>query len=86
VLLYSLILFGVSLLPLAIRMSGWLYLAAACVLGAIFIGYAIALYVRYSERLASRAFRYSIVFLALPFAALLVDHYLVHEFVNIIPG
>ena len=77
VLLYTLILFGVSLLPFAIRMSGWLYLAAACVLGAIFIGYAIALYARYSDRLAQRAFRYSIVYLALLFAALLVDHYLV---------
>ena len=76
VLLYSLILFGVSLLPFAIRMSGWLYLAAACVLGAIFIGYAIALHARYSDRLAQRAFRYSIVYLALLFAALLVDHYL----------
>ena len=86
VLLYTLILFGVSLLPFAIRMSGWLYLAAACVLGAIFIGYAIALYARYSDRLARRAFRYSIVYLALLFAALLVDHYLVHEFVMIIPG
>jgi len=77
VLLYSLILFGVSLLPFAIRMSAWLYLAAACVLGAIFIGYAIALHARYSDRLAQRAFRYSIVYLALLFAALLVDHYLV---------
>jgi len=86
VLLYSLILFGVSLLPFAIRMSGWLYLAAAGVLGAIFIGYAIALYARYSDRLAQRAFRYSIVYLALLFAALLVDHYLVHEFVIIVPG
>jgi len=86
VLLYSLILYSVSLLPFAIRMSGWLYLAAACVLGAIFIGYAIALYARYSDRLAQRAFRYSIVYLALLFAALLVDHYLVHEFVMIIPG
>jgi protoheme IX farnesyltransferase len=77
VLLYTLILFGVSLLPFASRMSGWLYLAAACVLGAIFIGYAIALYARYSDHLARRAFRYSIVYLALLFAALLVDHYLV---------
>jgi protoheme IX farnesyltransferase len=85
VLLYTLILFGVSLLPFAIRMSGWLYLAAACVLGAIFIGYAIALYARYSDRLAQRVFRYSIVYLALLFAALLVDHYRVHEFVIIVP-
>ena len=76
VLLYTLILFGVSLMPFVIRMSGWLYLAAASVLGLIFIGYASALYAHYSDRLARRAFRYSIVYLALLFAALLVDHYL----------
>ena len=57
-------------------MSGWLYLAAACVLGAIFIGYAIALHARYSDRLAQRCFRYSIMYLAALFAALPVDHYL----------
>jgi len=76
VLLYTLILFGVSLLPFAIRMSGWLYLAAASILGLIFIGYASALYRRYSDRLAQRTFRYSILYLALLFAALLFDHYL----------
>ena len=76
VLLYTLILFAVALLPFAVRMSGWLYLGAACVLGAIFIGYAGALYARYSDRLAQRTFRYSILYLALLFAALLVDHYL----------
>jgi protoheme IX farnesyltransferase len=76
VLLYTLILFGVSLLPFAIRMSGWLYLAAALVLGAIFIAYAVRIYVAYSDALARRAFRYSITYLALLFAALLVDHYL----------
>jgi len=76
VLLYTLILFGVSLLPFAIRMSGWLYLAAASILGLIFIGYASALYMRYSDRLAQRTFRYSILYLALLFAALLFDHYL----------
>jgi protoheme IX farnesyltransferase len=76
VLLYTLILFGVSLLPFAIRMSGWLYLAAALVLGAIFIAYAVRIYVAYSDALARRAFRYSITYLALLFAALLVDHHL----------
>ena len=64
VLLYTLILFGVSLLPFAIRMSGWLYLAAALALGAVFIGYAVRIYVAYSDRLARRTFRYSIVYLA----------------------
>ncbi len=77
VLLYTLILFAVSLLPYAVRMSGWLYLAAAVALGAIFLAYAVRVLVHYSDALARRAFRYSIVYLALLFAALLVDHYLV---------
>jgi protoheme IX farnesyltransferase len=76
VLLYTLILFGVSLLPYAVRMSGWLYLAAAVVLGLVYIGYAVRIYAAYSDRLARSCFRYSIVYLAALFAALLVDHYL----------
>jgi heme o synthase len=76
VLLYTLILFGVSLLPFAIRMSGMLYLAAALALGAVFIGYAVRIHLAYSDALARRAFRYSIFYLAALFAALLVDHYL----------
>jgi protoheme IX farnesyltransferase len=57
-------------------MSGWLYLAAALALGAVFIAYAVALWRRYSDRLARKTFRFSILYLALLFAALLVDHYL----------
>jgi protoheme IX farnesyltransferase len=76
VLLYTLILFGVSLLPFAIRMSGWLYLAAAIVLGGIFIAYAVRVHLAYSDALARRTFRYSIVYLAALFAALLVDHHI----------
>src|SRR5262245_55553734 len=76
VLLYTLILFGVSLLPYVARMSGWLYLAAAVVLGLVYIGYAVRIRLAYSDRLARSCFRYSIVYLAALFAALLVDHYL----------
>ena len=76
VLLYTLILFGVSLLPFAVRMSGWLYFAAAVALGAVYIGYAVRIFVRYSDALARSCFRYSIVYLAALFAALLIDHYL----------
>jgi len=76
VLLYTLILLGVSLLPFATRMSGWLYLGSALALGGVFLGYAICLYTRYSDDLARRTFRYSIVYLSALFAALLVDHYL----------
>jgi heme o synthase len=77
VLLYTLIMFAASLLPFVVRMSGWLYLAAALVLGGIFIGYAVRIYTSYSDRLAQKTFRYSIVYLALLFAVLLADHYLV---------
>ena len=77
VLLYTLIMFAASLLPYVIRMNGWLYLVAALVLGGIFIGYAVRIYVDYSDRLAQKTFRFSILYLSLLFAALLADHYLV---------
>mgnify|MGYP001447688945 CR=1 FL=1 len=76
VLLYTLILTGVTLLPFASRMSGFLYLAVALVLDAVFIAYAVRLLTRYSDALARTTFRYSILYLALLFAALLADHYL----------
>jgi len=76
VLLYTLILFAVSLLPYVIRMSGLVYLAAAVALGGIFIAYAVRIHWSYSDDLARKAFRYSIVYLAALFAALLADHYL----------
>jgi protoheme IX farnesyltransferase len=76
VLLYTLILFAVSLLPYVVRMSGVPYLLAALILGGTYIAYALRIYFRYSDLLAQKAFRYSIVYLAALFAALLVDHYL----------
>jgi protoheme IX farnesyltransferase len=76
VLLYTLILFAVSLLPFVVRMSGWLYLAAALLLGGVFLAYAVRICRAYSDALAQKTFRYSILYLALLFAALLVDHYL----------
>ncbi len=75
VLLYTLILFAVSLLPYAIRMSGLPYLLAALFLGGIFLVYALRIYFAYSDAVAQKTFRYSIVYLAFLFAALLVDHY-----------
>ena len=74
VLLYTFILFGVTLLPFATRMSGALYLAVAVALGLQFIRYAWRLYREYSDALARRTFRFSIVYLFALFAALLVDH------------
>jgi protoheme IX farnesyltransferase len=75
IVLYTAALFAVTLLPYAIRMSGVVYLAAAVALGAVFFGDAVALYRRYSDALARRTFRFSIVYLAALFSALLLDHY-----------
>ena len=76
VLLYTLVLFAATLLPFVYGMSGWLYLLSAVALGAVFIAYAAQLWRDYSDALARRAFRFSILYLSLLFAALLVDHYL----------
>jgi len=76
VLLYTVFLLACSLLPFAYGMSGWIYLASALVLGGMFLSYAVRLYLAYSDALARRTFRFSIAYLSLLFAALLVDHYL----------
>jgi len=76
VLLYTLILFGVSLLPFAVRMAGVSYLVAACVLGGWYVVHALRIRFAYSDHVAQRAFRFSIFYLAALFAALLLDHYL----------
>jgi len=76
VFLYTLVLFAATLLPFVAGMSGPIYLAAAIVLGAMFSGYAWRLWRGYSDALARKTFRFSIVHLTLLFAALLVDHYL----------
>ncbi len=76
VLLYTLVLFAATLLPFVSGMSGRLYLLAAVLLGCAFTAHAWALWRRYSDTLARKTFRFSILYLALLFAALLVDHYL----------
>ena len=75
VLLYTIILFAVSLLPFAAHMSGWIYLAGALALGGLFLYYAVRILTAYSDQLARRTFRYSIVYLSALFAVLLADHY-----------
>ena len=75
IVLYTVALTGVTLMPYALRMSGLPYLAAALALGGVFTGYAIRLYRDYSDRLARAMFRFSIVYLAALFSALLLDHY-----------
>ena len=76
VFLYTLVLFAAALMPFVSGMSSWIYLSAAVLLGAGFCAYGFALWRSYSDALARRTFRFSIVYLSLLFAALLVDHYL----------
>jgi protoheme IX farnesyltransferase len=75
VLLYTFILFAGCLMPFIYGMSSWIYLAASVVLNAGFCAYAFRLWRNYSDELARRTFRFSLIHLSLLFAALLVDHY-----------
>jgi protoheme IX farnesyltransferase len=75
ILTYTIILAAICMAPFALGMSGWIYLPCALFLNVVFVVYAARLYVSYSDQLARRMFRYSITYLFLMFAALLVDHY-----------
>ena len=75
ILLYTFVLFAACLLPFVYGMSSWIYLTTAVVLSIGFCGYAFALWRDYSDALARRTFRFSLIHLSVLFAALLVDHY-----------
>ncbi|PUE08089.1 heme o synthase [Limnohabitans sp. T6-20] len=76
ILLYTVVLMAACLMPFVYGMSSWLYLGVAVVLSIGFMAYAIALYRAYSDELARKTFRFSLIHLSALFAALLVDHYL----------
>ncbi|MDO5102958.1 MAG: heme o synthase [Lautropia sp.] len=76
ILLYTVLLVFVTVLPFAIGMSGPFYLVCALVLGAVFLALAWQMWRDYSDALAKKTFGYSILYLALLFGALLIDHYL----------
>jgi protoheme IX farnesyltransferase len=75
VLLYTIILVAVTALPFATQMSGWFYFTGAMILGGVFLSYAIKLLLGKDEKIAIKTFGYSILYLMLLFALLLVDHY-----------
>jgi protoheme IX farnesyltransferase len=75
ILLYTILLVIVTLLPYLTGMSGLIYLAAAVLLGAGFMYYALKLHLRPDDRLPMQTFGFSITYLSLLFAALLLDHY-----------
>lgn len=76
VFLYTLVLFAACLLPFVFGMSSWLYLASAILLGLGFCAYGFRLWRNYSDALAKKTFRFSLIHLSLLFCALLADHYL----------
>lgn len=76
ILLYTFILFAACLMPFAYGMSSWIYLAAAFVLSAGFCWYGFRLWRDYSDALARKTFRFSLIHLSALFAALLLDHYI----------
>ncbi len=76
VFLYTLVLFPACLMPFVFGMSSWLYLVAAVTLSIGFTAYAFALWRNYSDELARKTFKFSLIHLSVLFAALLIDHYL----------
>ncbi len=75
ILLYTIILFLVSLLPYLIGLSGLIYLAGAVILGLWFLAYAVRLPRSQDPMLPWKMFKFSIWYLMLLFAVLLIDHY-----------
>lgn len=77
IIVYTLMLVVVSVFPFVSGMSGLLYLVSALLLGAGFIWWSGLLMFKPKPSTAMDTFRYSIVYLALLFIALVVDHYLI---------
>ena len=75
ILLYTFVLFAACLLPFVYGMSSWIYLGTAVVLSVGFCIYGFLLWRDYSDELARKTFRFSLIHLSVLFAALLVDHY-----------
>ena len=80
ILLYTILLVIITIIPYLTGMSGLIYLAAALVLGAIFLRHAIRMrLVPEDIELPMKTFKYSITYLGILFAALLVDHYFLFQ-------
>ncbi|HBE92335.1 MAG TPA: protoheme IX farnesyltransferase [Gammaproteobacteria bacterium] len=85
IVLYTLMLFVVTLMPFITHMSGLVYLAGAVSLGMGFVYYAIKLYTTPGDEYAMKTFAYSIFYLSALFVFLLADHYarhVIHFFMN----
>ncbi|MDD1632792.1 MAG: heme o synthase [Methylococcaceae bacterium] len=76
ILLWTILLMIVTLLPYLTGMSGLIYGVSAVFLGLGFIYYALLMMRKKDNKTAMKTFVYSIVYITLLFAALLIDHYL----------
>jgi protoheme IX farnesyltransferase len=86
ILLYTLMLFAVSLLPFATGMSGPLYALGAALLGGGFLYWAIVMMIGKNPKAPMETFRYSIIYLMALFVIMLVDHYLFPHPIALIAG
>ena len=76
IVLYTIILFLVSLFPYIVLMSGTIYLTSAIILSSLFLFYSIRLYLSDDYKYAMQTFWYSIYYIFLIFIALIVDHFI----------
>ena len=77
IILYTIILFVVSLLPYVVLMSGEIYLFSALILSTIFLYYSVNLYFSNDDEDAMQTFQFSIYYIFLIFLALLADHFII---------
>jgi protoheme IX farnesyltransferase len=76
ILLYTLLMFVITLLPYATFLSGWIYLSAAVVLGLVFLYWSIEIIREKNPNAPMETFKYSINYLLLLFVAMLADHWI----------
>ncbi|HEX5166479.1 MAG TPA: heme o synthase [Thermomicrobiales bacterium] len=73
ILLYAVLLVGITMLVVPAGAAGWLYLTLATALGAVFVGMAARMYLEGTSRLAWRLFKFSNYYLTLILAAMVLD-------------
>jgi len=76
ILLYTILMFLITLLPFATLLSGWIYLVSAAVLGVIFLYWSIEILREKNPKAPMETFKYSINYLLLLFVAMLADHWI----------
>ena len=76
ILLYTILMFLITLLPFATLLSGWIYLVSAVILGVIFLYWSIEILREKNPKAPMETFKYSINYLLLLFVAMLADHWI----------